>query len=129
MRRSILASENALTAWALVALALGAFLTAKGYAVLRRPGVTTISGDRYEQDSRQIGADDSERDDRPAAGLAQGLFGARRPPDLTVPLREIALSEKSGEPAVPRLRSSGPYTDADARSTWRAGLPRCARPG
>ena len=34
MRRSMLARENALTAWALVALALGAFLTAKGYAVL-----------------------------------------------------------------------------------------------
>jgi hypothetical protein len=34
VRRSFLATENGLTAWALVALAIGAFLTAKGYAVL-----------------------------------------------------------------------------------------------
>ena len=34
MRDRFLANENVITAWALVALALGAFLTAKGYAVL-----------------------------------------------------------------------------------------------
>jgi hypothetical protein len=34
LRRSMLARENAITAWALVALALGAFLTAKGYALV-----------------------------------------------------------------------------------------------
>lgn len=32
LRGSVAGSENALTAWALVALLLGAFLTAKGYA-------------------------------------------------------------------------------------------------
>lgn len=32
--KKILSSENAITAWALVALLLGAFLTAKGYALV-----------------------------------------------------------------------------------------------
>ena len=32
--KGIMGSENALTAWALVALMLGAFLTAKGYALV-----------------------------------------------------------------------------------------------
>lgn len=34
MRDAVMKSENAITAWALVALALGAFLTAKGYALV-----------------------------------------------------------------------------------------------
>jgi phosphomethylpyrimidine synthase len=32
-------------------------------------------------------------------------------PDLAVPLREIALSEASGEPPLPLYDTSGPYTD------------------
>lgn len=34
LRNAIMRSENAVTAWALVALLLGAFLTAKGYALV-----------------------------------------------------------------------------------------------
>jgi hypothetical protein len=34
LRNSVMQSENAITAWALVALLLGAFLTAKGYALV-----------------------------------------------------------------------------------------------
>lgn len=34
LRNSMMQSENAITAWALVALLLGAFLTAKGYALV-----------------------------------------------------------------------------------------------
>lgn len=34
LRDSLVGSENALTAWALVALLLGGFLTAKGYALV-----------------------------------------------------------------------------------------------
>lgn len=34
MRNEVMKSENAITAWALVALLLGAFLTAKGYALV-----------------------------------------------------------------------------------------------
>ncbi len=57
-------------------------------------------------------------------------------PDLRVPLREIILSEGSGEPPLPVYDTSGPYTDpsvvidvekglARARSAWaleRGGL-------
>jgi len=34
MRNAVMKSENAITAWALVTLLLGAFLTAKGYALV-----------------------------------------------------------------------------------------------
>ncbi|MGE0024389.1 MAG: hypothetical protein AB7S70_12245 [Hyphomicrobium sp.] len=34
LRSTLMRSENAITAWALVALLLGAFLTAKGYALV-----------------------------------------------------------------------------------------------
>lgn len=34
LRATLMRSENAVTAWALVALMLGAFLTAKGYALI-----------------------------------------------------------------------------------------------
>jgi hypothetical protein len=34
LRKNMMRGENALTAWALVALLLGAFLTAKGYALV-----------------------------------------------------------------------------------------------
>jgi hypothetical protein len=34
LRNAVMGTENAITAWALVALLLGAFLTAKGYALV-----------------------------------------------------------------------------------------------
>ena len=45
-------------------------------------------------------------------------------PDVRVPFREIALSEKSGEPAFRVYDSSGPYTDSTATIEVSQGLPR-----
>ena len=45
-------------------------------------------------------------------------------PDLRVPLREIALTEKAGEPAFRVYDPSGPYTDASAEIDVTRGLPR-----
>ncbi|MFZ5692902.1 MAG: phosphomethylpyrimidine synthase ThiC [Pseudomonadota bacterium] len=45
-------------------------------------------------------------------------------PDLRVPLREITLSEASGEPPLPVYDTSGPYTDANATIDVEKGLPR-----
>jgi phosphomethylpyrimidine synthase len=45
-------------------------------------------------------------------------------PDLRVPLREIALSEGSGEPPLPVYDTSGPYTDQTATIDVEKGLPR-----
>src|SRR5262245_6269924 len=45
-------------------------------------------------------------------------------PDLQVPLREIVLSEASGEAPLPVYDTSGPYTDAGAAIDVEAGLGR-----
>ena len=45
-------------------------------------------------------------------------------PDLRVPLREIALSEASGEPPLPVYDTSGPYTDPDVVIDVEKGLAR-----
>jgi phosphomethylpyrimidine synthase len=45
-------------------------------------------------------------------------------PELRVPVREILLSEASGEPALPVYDPSGPYTDPAARIEITEGLPR-----
>src|SRR5215831_16001267 len=45
-------------------------------------------------------------------------------PDLRVPLREIALSEGSGEAPLPVYDTSGVYTDPDAAIDVEAGLAR-----
>ncbi|MBX6329226.1 MAG: phosphomethylpyrimidine synthase ThiC [Pseudolabrys sp.] len=45
-------------------------------------------------------------------------------PDLRVPLREIVLSEASGEPPLPVYDTSGPYTDPDAIIDVEKGLAR-----
>jgi phosphomethylpyrimidine synthase len=45
-------------------------------------------------------------------------------PDLRVPLREIALSESSGEPPLPVYDTSGPYTDESVAIDVEKGLPR-----
>jgi phosphomethylpyrimidine synthase len=45
-------------------------------------------------------------------------------PDLRVPLREIILSDASGEPPLPVYDTSGPYTDANATIDVEKGLPR-----
>src|SRR5579864_4297921 len=45
-------------------------------------------------------------------------------PDLRVPLREIILSEKAGEPNLPVYDTSGPYTDPNVVIDVNAGLPR-----
>jgi phosphomethylpyrimidine synthase len=45
-------------------------------------------------------------------------------PDLRVPLREIALSEASGEPPLPVYDTSGPYTDDSVTIDVEKGLPR-----
>jgi phosphomethylpyrimidine synthase len=45
-------------------------------------------------------------------------------PDLRVPLREIALTEGSGEPPLPVYDTSGPYTDPAVEIDVEKGLPR-----
>ena len=45
-------------------------------------------------------------------------------PDVRVPLREIALTEKAGEPPFRTYDPSGPYTDAAAEIDVTRGLPR-----
>jgi phosphomethylpyrimidine synthase len=45
-------------------------------------------------------------------------------PDLRVPLREIVLSEASGEPPLPVYDTSGPYTDNDVAIDVEKGLKR-----
>src|SRR4249920_3582674 len=45
-------------------------------------------------------------------------------PDLRVPVREIALSEASGEPPLPVYDPSGPYTDPDVVIDVEKGLSR-----
>ncbi|HET9902279.1 MAG TPA: phosphomethylpyrimidine synthase ThiC [Xanthobacteraceae bacterium] len=45
-------------------------------------------------------------------------------PDLRVPIREILLSEASGEPPLPVYDTSGPYTDDNAAIDVEQGLKR-----
>src|SRR5262245_30366642 len=45
-------------------------------------------------------------------------------PDLRVPVREIALSEGSGEPPLPVYDTTGPYTDPDVAIDVEKGLRR-----
>ncbi len=45
-------------------------------------------------------------------------------PDLQVPLREVVLSEASGEAPLPVYDTSGPYTDERASIDVQAGLAR-----
>jgi phosphomethylpyrimidine synthase len=45
-------------------------------------------------------------------------------PDVRVPLRQIALSQASGEPPFHVYDPSGPYTDASATIDVEQGLPR-----
>jgi phosphomethylpyrimidine synthase len=45
-------------------------------------------------------------------------------PDLRVPLREIKLSEASGEAPLPVYDTSGPYTDENIAIDVEKGLPR-----
>src|ERR1700751_4669363 len=45
-------------------------------------------------------------------------------PDLRVPLRDIILSEKAGEPNLPVYDTSGPYTDPNVTIDVNSGLPR-----
>src|SRR5499426_4214413 len=45
-------------------------------------------------------------------------------PDLRVPLREILLSEGSGEPPLPVYDTTGPYTDPAITIDVEAGLKR-----
>ena len=45
-------------------------------------------------------------------------------PDLRVPLREIALTEGSGEAPLPVYDTSGPYTDPGVEIDVEKGLPR-----
>src|SRR5581483_6765269 len=45
-------------------------------------------------------------------------------PDLRVPVREIVLSEASGEPPLPVYDTTGPYTDNDVAIDVEQGLKR-----
>jgi phosphomethylpyrimidine synthase len=45
-------------------------------------------------------------------------------PDLRVPVREIVLSEASGEPPLPVYDTTGPYTDPDVAIDVEQGLAR-----
>ena len=45
-------------------------------------------------------------------------------PDLRVPVREIVLTEASGEPPLPVYDTTGPYSDPDVTIDVEKGLPR-----
>jgi phosphomethylpyrimidine synthase len=60
----------------------------------------------------------------PIAGSRKVYATPDSAPDLRVPIREIALTEGSGEPPVPLYDPSGPYTDETAAIDVEAGLKR-----
>src|SRR5580698_8337528 len=60
----------------------------------------------------------------PIAGSRKVYAAPDAAPDLRVPLREIALSEGSGEEAVRVYDPSGIYTDNDAAIDVEQGLKR-----
>src|ERR1700726_4897882 len=60
----------------------------------------------------------------PIAGSRKIFSVPDAAPDLRVPLREIPLTEGSGEEPVRVYDPSGPYTDNDAAIDVEAGLKR-----
>jgi phosphomethylpyrimidine synthase len=60
----------------------------------------------------------------PIAGSRKVYATPDQAPDLRVPIREIALTEGSGEPPVPLYDPSGPYTDETAAIDVEVGLKR-----
>jgi phosphomethylpyrimidine synthase len=60
----------------------------------------------------------------PIAGSRKTHVVPDAAPDLRVPLREIVLSEASGEPPLPVYDTSGPYTDDNASIDVEQGLRR-----
>jgi phosphomethylpyrimidine synthase len=48
-------------------------------------------------------------------------------PDIRVPMREISVHPSAGEPPLPVYDSSGPYTDPQAATDIRKGLPQLRR--
>ena len=59
--------------------------------------------------------------DRPAARSRKVYSRPEAAPDLRVPLREIALEHRSGEPPLPVYDTTGPYTDPDVDDRRREG--------
>jgi phosphomethylpyrimidine synthase len=71
----------------------------------------------------------------PAAVTTGPIMGSRKlhaspagRPDITVPFREVALAEGSGEAPARLYDTSGPYTDPEARIDLAAGLPSVRGP-
>ena len=60
----------------------------------------------------------------PIAGSRKIHVVPEAAPDLRVPLREIALSESSGEPPLPVYDTTGPYADPDVAIDVEQGLAR-----
>jgi phosphomethylpyrimidine synthase len=60
----------------------------------------------------------------PIAGSRKIHVTPEAAPDLRVPLREIVLSEASGEPPLPVYDTSGPYTDDNVAIDVETGLKR-----
>src|SRR3974390_3077723 len=60
----------------------------------------------------------------PIAGSRKIHVSPDAAPDLRVPLREIVLSEASGEPPLPVYDTSGPYTDDNTAIEVEKGLRR-----
>ncbi len=56
-------------------------------------------------------------------GSRKAYVASPRNESIKVPLREIVLSEKAGEPNLYVYDTSGPYTDANAKINIREGLP------
>ncbi|HEU5277046.1 MAG TPA: phosphomethylpyrimidine synthase ThiC, partial [Xanthobacteraceae bacterium] len=60
----------------------------------------------------------------PIAGSRKTHVTPDAAPDLRVPLREIVLSQASGEPPLPVYDTSGPYTDDNSTISVETGLKR-----
>src|SRR5580692_6933606 len=60
----------------------------------------------------------------PIAGSRKAYASPASAPELRVPIREIVLSNESGEPPLPVYDTTGPYTDNDAAIDVEKGLKR-----
>src|SRR5262245_33874530 len=60
----------------------------------------------------------------PLPASRKTYFAPAAAPELRVPVREIDLTEASGEPPLPVYDTTGPYTDAAAKIDVEQGLPR-----
>src|SRR6202040_2712643 len=105
-------------------------MPAKGRKLLANPAPTTLASGSLER-SEPMNKPLSDSDLATPKVTTGPIAGSRKifsvpdaAPDLRVPLREIPLSEGSGEEPVRVYDPSGPYTDNDVAIDVETGLKR-----